>query len=416
MADDDEQAVSDAWASSGAMALTGRRDGPALGPPAPLVPRLLDLGARLARHSEQLGRCVDVDPLALLSERAAIANLGRRGQTSCGGGTRLLRTGDGWIAASLARPTDIESVPAWLEVDPLEPDSDPWSIAETAVRARSNADLVEQAVLLGMPVAALPSTNRMPPLTPSGLPCRAVRLAAGGPIPSLDGVLVVDLTSLWAGPLCGSLLADAGATVVKVESTSRPDGARRGPTDFFDLLNSGKRSVALDLGGESGPETLRALLERSDVILEASRPRALEQLGIDAVALLRQAAPRAWISITGYGRQSPGRDRVAFGDDAAVGGGLVVWEHQEPRFCADAIADPTTGLVAAVAALDALASGGSWLVDVSMADVAAFLAGPTVTAAPSTPVAPAAVRRISGAAAPLGADTATVLRELGVWA
>ena len=58
---------------------------------------------------------------------------------------------------------------------------------------------------------------------------------------------MVELGSLWAAPLCGSLLAAAGADVVKVESIGRPDGARRGPPAFFDLLNGGKRSVALDL-------------------------------------------------------------------------------------------------------------------------------------------------------------------------
>jgi crotonobetainyl-CoA:carnitine CoA-transferase CaiB-like acyl-CoA transferase len=140
----------------------------------------------------------------------------------------------------------------------------------------------------------------------------------------------------------------------------------------------------------------------ADVVVEASRPRALEQLGIVAEAVLATAAgggPRVWVSITGYGRAAPGRDRVAFGDDAAVAGGLVVWDEAGPCFLADAVADPCAGLVAAAAVLRALAAGGRWLLDVSMRDVAAHLAGPwnggpsvALPAPPSTnlPPSPAA--------------------------
>ena len=66
-------------------------------------------------------------------------------------------------------------------------------------------------------------------------------LGEAAPRPDPAGLIVVDLSALWAGPLCGDLLARAGATVVKVESTQRPDGARRGPAEFFDLLNGRKQ-------------------------------------------------------------------------------------------------------------------------------------------------------------------------------
>ena len=68
----------------------------------------------------------------------------------------------------------------------------------------------------------------------------------------MTGLVVIDLSALWAGPLCGDLLARSGATVVKVESTQRPDGARRGARAFFDLLNGRKRSVGLDLQSRQG--------------------------------------------------------------------------------------------------------------------------------------------------------------------
>jgi crotonobetainyl-CoA:carnitine CoA-transferase CaiB-like acyl-CoA transferase len=225
---------------------------------------------------------------------------------------------------------------------------------------------------------------------------------------------VLDLTALWAGPLCGDLLARAGAPVVKVESLARPDGARRGPTAFFDQLNGRKRSVALDFGTERGRAQLAGLLAAADVVLESSRPRALEQLGLTARDLVAGGGPQVWVSITGYGRSGPLADRVAFGDDAAVAGGLVVDQDGLPRFCADAIADPLSGLAAADACLAALESGGRWLLDVAMAAVSAELAGPTLPLSPELVAQPPRARAPGLSAPALGAHTAEVLAEWGL--
>ena len=245
-----------------------------------------------------------------------------------------------------------------------------------------------------------------------GLPLRrtAVEGPTAAPSPLRD-VVVADLTSLWAGPLCGALLAEAGARVIKVESLARPDGARRGPAAFFDLLNAGKESVALDLRTTDGVRALRSILAGADVVLEASRPRALEQLGIDAAATVATGRTRVWASITGHGRTGASRDRVAFGDDAAVAGGLVCWDGEQPLFCADAIADPTSGLVAAAAVMEALGAGGRWLLDISMRDVAAYLAGPTLPAGEHEAAAPRA-RSTPESAPRLGEHTSAVLAGL----
>jgi crotonobetainyl-CoA:carnitine CoA-transferase CaiB-like acyl-CoA transferase len=190
----------------------------------------------------------------------------------------------------------------------------------------------------------------------------------------MDGLRVVDLSSLWAGPLCTRLLREAGADVTKIESRSRPDGGRGGSPAFFDALNSGKEMVILDFDAERS--RLQDLVGRADVVVEASRPQALAQFGVDAAQFLaRDDGPHVWISITGYGRADP---RVAFGDDAAVGGGLVVEDDAGPCFCADAVADPLTGLVAADACLSALAGGDRVLLDIPMTRVAAAFAGPTL--------------------------------------
>jgi crotonobetainyl-CoA:carnitine CoA-transferase CaiB-like acyl-CoA transferase len=222
----------------------------------------------------------------------------------------------------------------------------------------------------------------------------------------------VDLSALWAGPLCGDLLASVGADVVKVESTARPDGARRGPRSFFDLLNGRKRSVALDFQSPEGIRALHALVRRADIVIEASRPRALEQLGIRAADVVRDGGPQVWIAISGHGRGRDGAHRVAFGDDAAAAGGLVVWHQQTPLFCADAVADPLTGLTAASVCLDALRGGGRWVLEVSMAGVCAEWAGPTLPVPPGLAVASPGARAPAGIAPELGADTAQVLAGL----
>jgi hypothetical protein len=381
------------WARSGAMALTGLPDMP-LGPPEALVEGVEQLAGPLS----------GLDTLALLGERAALMGLWRRGPVSCGGSCRLLPSAKGWIAVSLPRSEDFESVPAWLELDEV-PATTPatWSAVARSLASHDPSELVERAALLGLPVALVGEAAGKAPVT---------RVALGS-APALDpaNLLVADLSALWAGPLCGDLLAAVGAHVVKVESTGRPDGARRGPVGFFDLLNGRKRSAALDFRTEHGARTLREIVQRADVVIEASRPRALAQLGIEAEEVVRSGRPQVWVSITGYGRAD---DRVAFGDDAAAAGGLVVWHEDSPMFCADAVADPVTGMTAACACLEALAGGGQWLLDVSMAGVCAALAGPTLPASHLLPVEPPRARPVKRPAPEFGADTAEVLAELGL--
>jgi crotonobetainyl-CoA:carnitine CoA-transferase CaiB-like acyl-CoA transferase len=141
------------------------------------------------------------------------------------------------------------------------------------------------------------------------------------------------------------------------------------------VLHGGHESVAFDFELEHEVALLARLLERADVVIEASRPRALQQLGIDARALVTRG-PRVWLSITGYGRADERANAVAFGDDAAAAGGLVAWSDDgRPRFVADAVADPLTGIASACAVVDALQRGGRWMLDASLARVAAWVAG-----------------------------------------
>jgi hypothetical protein len=347
-----------------------------------------------------------LDAPALLGERAALMGLWRRGSISCGGSCHLVASSEGWVAVSLPREEDRDLVPAWLELS-SPPATEPatWSAVRKAFAERDASALLERAVLLGLPVARVGEMNA-PGVT-------AGRLGVAPPLSGPEDLLVIDLSSLWAGPLCGDLLARAGARVVKVESTSRPDGARRGPVSFFDLLNGTKRSVALDFNDPTERALLGRLVHSADVVIEASRPRALEQLGIVAADMV-VSGPRLWLSITAYGRQGESGNRVGFGDDAAAAGGLVAWSDEEPAFCSDAIADPLTGLTAAARGLQALQEGGRWLLDVAMAGVAASFAGPTLAVPEELVPVPPSARRPLGTAPALGADNAEVMAELGL--
>ncbi|MFE0748934.1 CoA transferase [Gordonia sp. NPDC058843] len=273
---------------------------------------------------------------------------------------------DGWVALTLSRQSDLDSVNALLSTDDVM--DDPWPVIAAAVRRRDAAEFVERAQLFEIPAAVLgsiePSVPRVTDMWPRSEP-RA---------PDSE-LLVVDLSAMWAGPLCGMLLAHRGATVIKVESPDRPDGARAGDPRFFAWMNSSKHFHQAAFRGDT--TSLRRLLDVADVVIEASRPRALEQAGLDARSSSSRPG-RVWVRITGYGPEHGGL--VAFGDDAAVAGGLVGAGRYGPVFCGDAIADPLTGLEAANAVVKSLRRGGGEAIDIAMAEVAAtYAALPTVT-------------------------------------
>src|SRR5271154_6344686 len=293
------------------------------------APVLVEARRVAADIGELLG--VEVDATTILAGRAAIMNLARPGRISAGGATRLLATADGWCAVALPRNDDVAALSALMEVDAVT--GDPWAALTHWAATRSTDSVVDRARLLDIAVAAPGEAAAEPPIMQ--------RCGTGVGPRRADGLLVADLSSLWAGPLCGQLLARAGAVVVKVESPSRPDGTRRGELAFFDWMNAGKLSYCLDF--DSDGDALRRLLNAADIVIEGSRPAALRRRGLSAGDLAGRKG-RIWLRISGY-RDQP--DRPAFGDDAAVAGGLVGGGADGPVFCGDAIADPLTGLEAA---------------------------------------------------------------------
>lgn len=346
------------WAASGLMSLTGCSDGAALMCPVPLASCADSVLASLAEAAHtDFGELLGSQ---LLTMRAAITGHTRQGRTSPGGSCRLLDTADGLMALNLARDSDWDLLPAWLESD-IKPD---WDAVAEAVRSRAADALVDRARELGLAAtrSQIPAFGPWMQVVVRGTPVPTPRRAPR----------VLDLSSLWAGPLCGQLLHRCGAQVTKLESRARPDGARAGPRVFFDWLNAGKAQRSLDFSTAGGREQLRQAIAQSDIVIEASRPRALRQLGIDAEQIVREQPGLTWICLTGYGRGQPQENWIAYGDDAGVAAGLSELMRQATgRACmvGDAIADPLTGLHAALAAWTSWRNGGGELLSLSLQQV-----------------------------------------------
>ena len=197
---------------------------------------------------------------------------------------------------------------AWLETD-RSPAWD-WTALGEALTRRRSAALLERARLLGLAVAPAAGLNAHDHAPPH---CETQQLGPTNPPRPGARPLVVDLGALWAGPLCSHLLWLCGARVIKVEAPTRPDGAREGNPEFYELLNQGKSCLALDLRAGSGRQALRRLLAQADIVIEGSRPRALLQLGIDPASLLRGNPGLTWVSITATAgaRRSPSGSPLA---------------------------------------------------------------------------------------------------------
>lgn len=194
----------------------------------------------------------------------------------------------------------------------------------------------------------------------------------------LTGLKVVDLTRVWAGPLATRILADLGAEVVTVEAPWARGGATiddasvratayypdNDPGDehwnrigFVNKYALGKRSVALDLRGPEGRSALDALLPDADVLIENYSPRVMPQLGFDEQRLAELNPNLIYVTMPGYGRAGPAKDRVAYGPviDAHAGlSTLMGYPGEQARSAGVAWPDPVAGLHAVAATLVAL--------------------------------------------------------------
>lgn len=319
-----------------------------------------------------------LDGATLLGERAMRANLTVPGRTSAGGGCRLFDALGDTIALNLARSADRDMLPALFENDRLDANDDA-AIAACIGRTDAHA-LVSRGRSMGLAIAA--EHERGPALEPAPLFGRGgsatvwTELTSG---PRAAAAMrttprVIDLSALWAGPLAAHLLWLAGGEVVKVESRSRPDAMRGAEGDLYALINQGKATVAVDLADGGERSALLSLIAASDIVIEAARPRALEQLGIDADRIVKNTPGLVWISITAHGATGEAAGWVGFGDDCGVSGGLSAALRSatgRTGFVGDALADPLTGVFAALAAWEAWMSGRGARLELAMSHVVA---------------------------------------------
>lgn len=333
--------------------------GPEDGPPALASGRWVERLDEVARDiAAQRGEALRTDAAGFLGERAALVGRGRRGSVSVGGACRMVAAADGVLAVSLARAYDTEAVPAWLEIGDLA-GGDVWVEVAAAVREKPAAELIERADWLGLAVG---EAVRPPPLPE---PCSLTDAGPAGP----DRKLVLDVSSLWAGPLCASLLRGFGFEVLKVEAPGRPDGARYGSPAFYERLNRGKKETVIDMGSKDDRRRFLELCRESAVVVDGLRPRVWANWGIDPLEVA-ESCGLVWASITGHGD-----NRAGFGDDAAVSGGLWLEDPDGglPWFVADAAADPVAGLIACRAAAEAMAAGRAGLVEVAMSHAVSWI-------------------------------------------
>lgn len=198
----------------------------------------------------------------------------------------------------------------------------------------------------------------------------------------LEGITVVSIEQAVAAPFCATRLADAGATVIKVE---RPEGdfARaydtniKGQSSYFVWLNRGKKSVVIDLASDEGRMQLEALIAGADVLLQNLKPGALEKLGFVRERLRKEYPKLIICSISGYGDGGPYAQRKAYDllIQAETGLCSVTGNAEEMTRVGISVVDISTGATAHAAILEALfarsRTGKGADIRVSMFDVMA---------------------------------------------
>ena len=223
---------------------------------------------------------------------------------------------------------------------------------------------------------------RMKPVDPTetSLP-QSLPLGTG----PLRGVVVLDITRVVAGPYCTMMLADLGATVIKIENPSDPDYVRGFPpfvgegeavaSAFFAQYNRHKLGVSLNLKSDGGKALLKKLVAKADLIVENFRPGTMDKMGLGHAALLAVNPRLVYVSISGFGQFGPNSRRPAYDNSAQSTGGLWSLNGEKngpPLRVGTIIGDLSASFYAAIAALAALlharSTGEGQLVDVAQQD------------------------------------------------
>jgi len=206
----------------------------------------------------------------------------------------------------------------------------------------------------------------------------------------LDGLKVVELARILAGPWAGQTLSDLGADVIKVESPEGDDTRKWGPpfveTDggktasYFHSCNRGKRSIAVDFRTPEGQETVRALVAETDILIENFKVGGLAKYGLDYASLAELNPGLIYCSITGFGQTGPYAHRAGY--DFIIQGmsGLMSITGEpdgQPQKVGVAVTDIFTGLYSTVAILAAVqqrhTTGKGQHIDMALLDCAAAI-------------------------------------------
>ncbi len=204
----------------------------------------------------------------------------------------------------------------------------------------------------------------------------------------LHGVTVLELSSMYAAPTCGRMMRDFGATVIKVEDPVAGDFARQwspfknGLSLGFSRLNSGKRSLGIDLRSDDGREIVRDLVPHVDVVLESFRPGRMEAWGLGYDILSSRNPGVVMTRVSGFGQTGPYSERPGFGTVAETSSGYAYingWPSTPPTSPPFGFADSIAGISAAFGTAMALFNRGRTgvgdVVDVALYEPLMFIIG-----------------------------------------
>ena len=197
--------------------------------------------------------------------------------------------------------------------------------------------------------------------------------------PALDGMNVLELGSMLAGPFAGTMLADFGAEVIKAEKPDRPDALREWPPHkgdtplWWKTMARGKRLISLDISKPEGRAVALKLIARSDVVIENFRPGTLERWDLDPAKLAESDPRTVWVRVSGFGQTGPYRHRGGYATVAEGFSGLASFTgfaDRGPMVSAFPLGDYLAGIFGAFGAMVALRererSGRGQVVDVSL--------------------------------------------------
>jgi crotonobetainyl-CoA:carnitine CoA-transferase CaiB-like acyl-CoA transferase len=303
------------------------------------------------------------------------------------------------VAAFVARRT-VEEIAEEARARAL-----PWAVVAAPSELASNPQLRHREFFVEIDTPAGPVTNVGFPFASPGRPARlsapsyvdSVDWPAAPRVPArpgsgaaLDGVRVLDLTWVLAGPYVTKILGEHGADIVKVESAHRQDPTRFAPSmrlrpgaspdesGYFLNFNRNKRSLALNLRTERGQDLLRRLVTEADVVVENFSPGVLDKWGLGFERMRELNPDVVLVSMSGAGHTGPWRRAVTFADTLAAMSGLTHETGNPPQGLTFGLGDMVAANAATLATVDLLYKGHGGHVDLSQLEAMAAHLGPAM--------------------------------------